>query len=48
MTIGSALTDLNARTGLLTPPGIYFLNLQVAPFEMDASPSRPVLFKIFE
>lgn len=26
--------------------GNYFLNLQVAPFENDASPSRPVLFKI--
>ncbi|WP_430908161.1 cyclase family protein [Maribacter sp. 2-571] len=25
--------------------GTYFLNLQVAPFENDASPSRPVLFK---
>ncbi|MFX0555558.1 cyclase family protein [Maribacter sp. CXY002] len=26
--------------------GDYFLNLQVAPFENDASPSRPVLYKI--
>ncbi|MEX0314798.1 MAG: cyclase family protein [Allomuricauda sp.] len=26
--------------------GCYFLNLQVAPFENDASPSRPVLFEI--
>lgn len=26
--------------------GCYFLNLQVAPFENDASPSRPVLHKI--
>ncbi|SKB40725.1 cyclase family protein [Maribacter arcticus] len=26
--------------------GSYFLNLQVAPFENDASPSRPVLYKI--
>ncbi len=26
--------------------GVYFLNLQVAPFENDASPSRPVLYKI--
>ncbi len=26
--------------------GHYFLNLQVAPFENDASPSRPVLYKI--
>ncbi len=26
--------------------GCYFLNLQIAPFENDASPSRPVLYKI--
>ncbi len=26
--------------------GTYYLNLQVAPFENDASPSRPVLYKI--
>lgn len=28
--------------------GTYLLNLQVAPFENDASPSRPVLFDILE
>lgn len=28
--------------------GKYYLNLQVAPFENDASPSRPVLYKIEE
>lgn len=28
--------------------GQYFLNLQVAPFENDASPSRPVLYNIEE
>ncbi len=28
--------------------GLYLLNLQVAPIENDASPSRPVLFKVFE
>lgn len=28
--------------------GAYFLNLQVAPFENDASPSRPILYKILE
>ncbi|GMN11538.1 cyclase family protein [Croceitalea sp. MTPC9] len=28
--------------------GTYFLNLQVAPFENDASPSRPVLYKILD
>lgn len=26
--------------------GIYFLMMQIAPFENDASPSKPVLFKI--
>lgn len=28
--------------------GAYLLNLQIAPFAADASPSRPVLFRIFE
>lgn len=28
--------------------GPYFLNLQIAPFENDASPSKPVLYKILE
>lgn len=28
--------------------GSYMLNLQMAPFENDASPSRPVLYEIFE
>ncbi|MDT0605809.1 cyclase family protein [Croceitalea rosinachiae] len=28
--------------------GTYFLNLQVAPFENDASPSRPVLYKLID
>lgn len=28
--------------------GTYFLNLQIAPFENDATPSKPVLFKILE
>jgi hypothetical protein len=26
--------------------GTYFLNLMVAPFENDASPSKPVLFEV--
>jgi hypothetical protein len=26
--------------------GSYILNLQIAPFENDASPSKPVLYKI--
>ena len=29
------------------PDGKYFLDLQVAPFKNDASPSRPILYKIF-
>jgi hypothetical protein len=28
--------------------GIYLLNLQTAAFVADASPSRPILFKVFE
>jgi kynurenine formamidase len=27
--------------------GTYLLNLQIAPFENDASPSKPVLYKVF-
>jgi arylformamidase len=27
--------------------GTYILNLQIAPFENDASPSKPVLYKVF-
>jgi arylformamidase len=30
------------------PDGIYLLNLQIAPFVSDASPSRPILFKILD
>ena len=28
--------------------GVYLLNLQIAAFQSDASPSRPILFKIFD
>lgn len=28
--------------------GHYLLNLQIAPFQSDASPSRPILFKVLE
>jgi kynurenine formamidase len=28
--------------------GSYFLNLQIAPFENDATPSKPILYKILE
>lgn len=27
--------------------GLYLLNLQIAPFENDASPSKPVLYKVY-
>jgi hypothetical protein len=26
--------------------GLYLLNLQVAPFDNDAAPSRPLLFRL--
>jgi arylformamidase len=29
-----------------SPDGLYALNLQIAPFDLDASPSRPVLFPL--
>ena len=28
--------------------GVYFMNLQIAPFENDASPSKPVLYQLFD
>jgi len=28
--------------------GCYFLNLQIAPFENDATPSKPILYKVIE
>ena len=28
--------------------GTYFLNLQIAPFENDATPSKPILYKLIE
>ena len=28
--------------------GTYFLNLQIAPFENDASPSKPILYQLLE
>ena len=28
--------------------GLYMMNLQVAPFVSDASPSRPILFKVID
>lgn len=45
--------SLNTITEMIYVPdevkdGIYLLNLQIAPFTADASPSRPVIFKIIE
>lgn len=31
-----------------TPDGLYLLNLQVAPFVVDAAPSRPILYPLVE
>lgn len=48
----NAATRINSTiTELICVPetvvdGVYLLNLQIAPFEADAAPSRPVLFKI--
>ena len=28
--------------------GVYMLNLQIAPFENDAAPSKPILYKVLE
>jgi arylformamidase len=43
--------SLNTITEMIYVPdtvkdGLYMLNLQIAPFEADASPSRPVIFRI--
>lgn len=43
--------SLNTITEMIYVPdavkdGIYLLNLQIAPFQADASPSRPVIYKI--
>jgi kynurenine formamidase len=43
--LGSTITEFIYVPEAITDGG-YFLNLQVAPFENDASPSRPVLYKI--
>jgi len=49
--IGSTLRSKATITEFIYVPhhikdGDYFLNLQLAPFENDASPSRPVLFEL--
>ncbi len=45
--------SLNTITEMIYVPddikdGIYMLNLQIAPFQADASPSRPVIFEILK
>ncbi|HEX8734616.1 MAG TPA: hypothetical protein VF721_04785, partial [Pyrinomonadaceae bacterium] len=44
--INNTITELIFVPGEIED-GNYLLNLQIAPFVADASPSRPVLFKIF-
>lgn len=44
---GATITELIAVPAWATD-GLYLLNLQVAALENDASPSRPVLFKLKE
>jgi hypothetical protein len=39
-------TDFTCYLFNLGEDGFYFLNLQIASFENDASPSKPVLYKI--
>ncbi|RZJ28109.1 MAG: cyclase family protein [Flavobacterium sp.] len=42
---GSTITEL-IYVGNDIPDGSYLLNLQIAPFENDASPSKPILYSI--
>ncbi len=42
---GATITELVFIPGEIAD-GLYFMNLQVAPFENDASPSRPLLFPL--
>ncbi len=44
---GSTITELIFVPNKVKD-GAYFLNIQIAPFENDASPSKPVLYKIIE
>jgi arylformamidase len=45
--IGSTITEL-AYIPNKIEDGVYLLNLQIAPFASDASPSRPILFRVIE
>ncbi|MEQ9263072.1 MAG: cyclase family protein [Owenweeksia sp.] len=44
---GCTITEL-IRVPEGTADGLYLLNLQIAPFHNDASPSRPVIFEVEE
>jgi hypothetical protein len=41
----ATITEL-AFVGNSVPDGAYLLSLQVAPFEADAAPSRPILYPL--
>ncbi|WP_412986765.1 cyclase family protein [Pontimicrobium sp. IMCC45349] len=51
-TSGEIRTDATITEFIFVPNNIddgkYILNLQIAPFENDASPSKPVLYKLHE
>lgn len=43
--LGATITELIYVANKIDD-GKYFLNLQIAPFENDASPSKPILYKV--
>lgn len=51
-TSGKIRTDATITEFIFVPnsveDGKYILNLQIAPFENDASPSKPILYKLYE
>ncbi len=47
MRMGATITEFIYVPNTIAD-GTYFLNLQVAPIENDASPSRPIIYKILE
>ncbi|MDO1501752.1 cyclase family protein [Winogradskyella maritima] len=51
-TEGKARKDATITEFIYVPnnvqDGCYFLNLQIAPFENDATPSKPILYKVLE
>lgn len=49
--VGTDLHSLNSITEFIyvrnsVPDGLYLLNLQIAPFKLDAAPSRPLLHDV--